>query len=92
LTWKRIVLSRAAQQILNSTDDEHRDRFWRIVKVIKQAPEDGGFYMKAHDGAVIRQMTGIDTHVQYTVRMWPVGRVLQIVWIEIRDWTPWWIH
>ncbi len=91
LTWARVVLSRRAQAALERMDPAHRERFWRIVSVIKNAPESGAFFMQVDDGAIIRQMTGADTHVIYGVRIWPIGRILQIILIEIRDWQPWYI-
>ena len=90
--WARIVLTPRAQAVLTAMDEEHRARFWRIVAVITNAPGDGAFFMQATDGTVLRQMTGMDTHVIYAVRYWPVGRVLQVALIEIRDWQPWYLN
>ena len=56
--------------------------------VIKNAPEDGKFYALAPDNTRLLQITGANMHVIYAVKYWPIGRVLLIVTIEIRDWEP----
>jgi hypothetical protein len=91
-TWARVALSPRAQAVLDTLTPAQRTRFWQIVSVIKHAPEDGAFYMRNADGSISRQMTGADTHVIYTVRFWPIGRVLLIVLIEISDWQPWYTN
>ena len=92
LTWARVALSPRAQATLEQLTEAQRVRFWQIVSVIKNAPDEGAFYMRNSDGSIARQMTGADTHVIYTVRFWPIGRVLLIVLIEINDWVPWYIN
>ncbi|PDW03567.1 hypothetical protein [Candidatus Viridilinea mediisalina] len=80
LVWARVVFSPAADRV--------RQRLARVISVIKNGPEDGHFAGYDANGHVLRQMTGADTHVIYRVNFWPIGRVLLIVWIEIRDWAP----
>ena len=91
LTWARVVYAHEAYAVREAMDQEHRRRLDRIITVIKNAPEDGLFVRQAPDGAVLRQMTGADTHVVYAVKYWEIGRVLLIVTIEIRDWEPRWV-
>ncbi|NNJ13702.1 hypothetical protein EKD04_025585 [Chloroflexales bacterium ZM16-3] len=88
LTWARVVFSPQADAIRQRMDQEHIHRLRRVIQVIKNAPEDGKFFAEESDGTVLRQMTGADTHVIYSVVFWPVGRVLRIARIEIRDWQP----
>jgi hypothetical protein len=88
LTWARVDILDAPRRLLRSATDRQRALFWRIVSVIKNAPEDGLFYRQEPDNTVLRQMTGAEMHVIYAVKYWPIGRVLQVVTIEIRDWEP----
>lgn len=88
LVWARVVFSPGADATRRTLDREHLARLKRVIAVIKNGPEDGLFAGQAADGTVLRQMTGADTHVVYAVTFWPVGRVLLVVRIEIRDWTP----
>jgi hypothetical protein len=69
-------------------DQAHRARLSRVISVIKNGPEDGKFFSQEADGPVLRQMSGGDTHVVYAVAYRVIGRVLRIVFIEIRDWEP----
>jgi len=87
--WVRIALSPRAQSLYDVMEPSQQKRFWHIVAVIRQAPEDGAFFMRNADGSMVRQMTGANLHVISTVRMWPIGRVLLIALIEINDWQPW---
>ncbi len=88
LIWARVVFSPQADAIRQRMDQAHIHRLKRVIQVIKNAPEDGLFSRETPDGTVLRQMTGMDTHVVYAVKYWTVGRVLVIVTIEIRDWEP----
>jgi len=88
LTWARVVRSPRADAVYQQMNDAERARFDRIIAVIKNAPEDGKFYAMAPDNARLLQMTGANMHVIYTVKYWPIGRVLLIITIEIRDWEP----
>lgn len=88
LVWARIAFSPHADAVRRQMDQTHRDRLDRVITVIQQSPEDGDIYGTMTDGTRLRQKTGADTHVIYAVKYWPVGRVLLIVFIEIRDWEP----
>lgn len=88
LTWARVVFSRDADAMRRTMDTAHQERLKRIIAVIKNGSEDGPFAGQTVDGTILRQMTGADTHVVYAVTYWQIGRVLLIVRIEIRDWTP----
>lgn len=88
LIWARVVRSPRADAVYRRMNDVERARFARILLVIKNAPEDGKFYALAPDNTRLLQMTGANMHVIYGVKYWPIGRVLLIVTIEIRDWEP----
>jgi hypothetical protein len=82
---KRVVVLPAAQRVLDA-------RFWRIVGVIKTAPEDGAVVGNLADGRAIRQMTGTNMHVQYYRETFAVGPAIVVVRIFILDWKPWYIE
>ncbi|MBP1469000.1 hypothetical protein EYB53_025045 [Candidatus Chloroploca sp. M-50] len=88
LIWAKVVFSPAAERLRQQLDAEHRRRLARVISVIKNGPEDGSFAGHDREGHALYQMTGADTHVIYQVTFWPIGRVLLIVFIEIRDWEP----
>lgn len=88
LTWAKVVFSRQADALRQRMDREHVRRLAQVIAVIKNGPEDGPVAGYDADGNLLRQMTGADTHVIYHVTFWPIGRVLQIALIEIRDWEP----
>jgi hypothetical protein len=88
LIWARVALSPRADAVHRQMNDAEHARFGQIIAVIKNAPEDGKFYALASDNTRLLQMTGANMHVIYAVKYWPIGRVLLIVTIEIRDWEP----
>ena len=88
LIWARVMRSPRADAVYRRMNNAERARFARILAVIKNAPEDGKFYALAPDNTRLLQMTGANMHVIYGVKYWPIGRVLLIVTIEIRDWEP----
>jgi hypothetical protein len=85
---KRVTLLPRAQEALDACSDGERARFWKIVSVIKNAPEDGAFVEALTPNQVIRQMTGANMHVQYYVETWAIGQALLVVRIFILDWEP----
>ncbi len=61
----RVALLPRAQEALDAWSDSERARFWKIVSVSKNAPEDGAFVEALTSNQAIRQMTGANMHVQY---------------------------
>ena len=88
LTWARVVFSRRADAVKRGMDHVHLQRLAQVIQVIKNGPADGRFAGYDADGSPLHQMTGMDTHGVYHVAFWPIGRVLRIAMIEIRDWEP----
>ena len=87
----RVVLLPQVQQAFDACSAAEQVRFWKIISVIKNAPEDGAFVEALRPNQAIRQMTGANMHVQYYVETWAIGQALLVVRMFMLDWEPWYL-
>ncbi|NJO81546.1 MAG: hypothetical protein HC828_01460 [Blastochloris sp.] len=90
ITWARVSFSWQADAMLRQMDGFYRQRVNNIIQVIKVTHDDAKERPVGHllDGTKLFQRTGGNLHISYAIKYWTTGCVLQIVFIEIRDWEP----
>lgn len=68
-------------------DAPHRQQFQRLVQALRLSPEAGVIYGTTSTGQVLRQVSGEDLHVIYTIT-YGANISVFIVIIEHAPWTP----
>ena len=83
-----IVIAGRAVATLRQLDSPHRVQFDRLVAALRLSPEAGLFYAYDGEGRILRQVSGADLHVIYTLTYRVQRDRVFIIAIELAEWSP----